>query len=53
MYLDTDYSGLNKFSGAGDPNFNLVRSVIERMVLQETSSPGLWGVFRETSGNAH
>ncbi len=51
MYLDTDHSGLNKFSGVDDPNFKLVRSVIERMV--QTSSPRLCEFFREASRNAH
>ncbi|MCJ1346929.1 hypothetical protein MMC31_005149, partial [Peltigera leucophlebia] len=31
---DTDHSGLNKFSGADDPNFKVVRSVIENMVWE-------------------
>ena len=34
MYLDTDHSGLNKFSGADDPNFEVVRAVIEKMVRE-------------------
>lgn len=34
MYLNTDHSGLNKFSGYDDPNFKLVRSVIEKMVWE-------------------
>ena len=34
MYLNTDHSGLNKFSGYEDPNFKLVRSVIEKMVWE-------------------
>ncbi len=34
MYLNTDHSGLNKFSGDDDPNFKLVRSVIEKMVWE-------------------
>ena len=34
MFLNTDHSGLNKFSGYDDPNFKLVRSVIEKMVWE-------------------
>ena len=34
MYLNTDHSGLNKFSGDDDPNFKVVRSVIEKMVRE-------------------
>ena len=32
MYLDTDHSGLNKFSGPDDENFLLVWREIDRMV---------------------
>ena len=39
IYLDTDHSGLNKFSGVDDPNFKIVSSVIEKMV-RETTLPG-------------
>ena len=42
MYLDTDHSGLNKFSGKDDPNFKIVGSVIETMV-REAPLPGLCG----------
>ena len=34
MYLNTDHSGLNKFSQADDPNFKDVSSVIEKMVRE-------------------
>lgn len=34
MYLDTDHSGLNKFSGEDDPNFKIVGSVVEKMVCE-------------------
>ena len=34
MYLNTDHSGLNKFTGDDDPNFKVVRSVIEKMVWE-------------------
>jgi len=32
MFLNTDHSGLNKFSGEGDENFALVLPEIRRMV---------------------
>jgi hypothetical protein len=32
MFLNTDHSGLNKFSGGDDENFVLVVSEIQRMV---------------------
>ncbi|RDW83502.1 putative kinesin light chain 1 protein [Coleophoma crateriformis] len=38
MFLETDHSGLNKFSGADDENFILVRSEIQRMVEDGPSS---------------
>ena len=34
MYLDTDHSGLNKFSGDDDPNFQSVSSVILKMARE-------------------
>jgi hypothetical protein len=32
MFLDTDHSGLNKFSGGEDANFKLVLAEIQRIV---------------------
>lgn len=32
MYLHTDHSGLNKFSGMDDPNFALLLPEIRRIV---------------------
>ena len=37
MFLDTDHSGLNKFSGEGDENFALVLPEIRRMVEEGPS----------------
>ena len=34
MYLLTDHSGLNKFSGHDDPNFKSVCAVIEGMAKE-------------------
>lgn len=50
IYLDSDHSGLNKFSGEDDPNFKVVGSVIERMV-HEVPRPGLRGILEDVSGN--
>ena len=38
MYLFTDHSGLNKFSGNDDPNFQNVRKVIEGMAMDASST---------------
>ena len=32
MFLDANHSGLNKFSGENDPNFELILAEIQRMV---------------------
>lgn len=40
IYLESDNSGLNKFSGVDNPNFKTVSSVIEKMV-HKTKSPRL------------
>lgn len=50
MYLDSDHSGLNKFSGLDDPNFKTVSSVIEKMV-RETALPRLCGPSKDISAN--
>lgn len=50
IYLDTDHSGLNKFSGEDNPKFKIVASAIEKMV-RETSLPGLRGNPKDISAN--
>ncbi|MCJ1347810.1 hypothetical protein MMC31_006039 [Peltigera leucophlebia] len=53
MYLGTDHSGLNNFSGEDDPNFKnfkMVCSVIEKLV-REASLPELLGPPTYDSGN--
>ena len=50
MYLDTDHSGLNKFSGEDDPNFRIVSSAIKKMV-SEARLPGLRGPPKDVSAN--
>jgi hypothetical protein len=38
LFLDTDHSGLNKFSGKDDENFALVLPEIRRMVTDGPST---------------
>lgn len=37
MFLETDHSGLNKFSGEDDSNYVLLRPEIERIVREGPS----------------
>lgn len=38
MFLDADHSGLNKFSGMEDENFNLLLQEIQRMATDGPSA---------------
>jgi hypothetical protein len=51
MFLSTDHSGLNKFSGADDPNFKLVLAEIDSIVnsIPKPLSNEYWKVPRRTN----